>query len=156
MWMSIAALLGLVQPAVDLQQTGLLARDRQIPVLLYVSRSDCTFCRRFEAEVLSPLVRSGTIAGKIIIRELVWDLPQPVTDFAGREVSGAALAQAYDAKLTPTLLFLDANGREITTRITGYPRSDYFSYYLEAAVAEAAAAVQQHPVSHPADEAVTR
>ncbi|MDH3643451.1 MAG: thioredoxin fold domain-containing protein, partial [Gammaproteobacteria bacterium] len=141
-WMSIAGLLGLVQPAMDLQQTGQLARDRQLPVLLYVSRSDCTFCRRFEAEVLNPLLRSGAIAGKIVIRELVWDLPQPVTDFAGREVSRASLAQAYQAKLTPTLLFLDADGQEITARITGYPRSDYFSYYLEAAVAEAAAAIR--------------
>ena len=137
MWLLIASLLGLVQPATDLQSTARAAQQAQIPILLYVSRSDCTFCRRFEVQVFNPLIRSGAIAERIIVRELVWDLPDPVRDFSGRSVAPESIAEAYNAKLTPTLLFLDAEGVEIAPRITGYRESDYFSYYLEAAVTEA-------------------
>ena len=143
MWILIAALLGLVEPAADLQLAARQAGEARLPILLYVSRSDCTFCRRFEAEVLNPLVRSGAIEGKIIVRELIWDLPDPVRDFSGRLVTPRSLAETYQAKLTPTLLFLDSAGNEIAPRITGYRESDYFSYYLEAAVQQAWTALSQ-------------
>jgi len=153
MWCLIACLLGLVEPAADLLQDGRDARRAQLPILVYVSRSDCTFCRRFEAEVLDPLIRSGVVAERIIIRELVWDLPEPVIDFRGRSVTPETLADAYHAKLTPTLLFLDPDGNEIVARITGYDGSDYYSYYLETAISSAAAAVmhrddRQHNDKH--------
>ncbi len=105
-----------------------------MPILLYVSRSDCRFCRSFEDDVLFPLVRSGEIDAKIILRELEWDRDAPVSDFAGEQVSAEALARRYDAKLTPTLLFLDHHGTELIPRLTGYRESDYASYYLEQAV----------------------
>lgn len=143
MWLLMAGLLGLVAPVTDLQATGQQAREAGLPILLYVSRSDCTFCRRFEAHVLNPLLRSGAVADTIIVRELVWDLPGPVTDFAGEVVAPESIADGYGAKLTPTLLFLDAHGDEIASRITGYRESDYFSYYLEAAAARAHAAIKR-------------
>ena len=136
-WLFIGALLGFVEPAIDLQQTGADAAAGRLPIMLYVSRSDCTFCRRFEVEVLGPIVRSGEYADKIIIRELVWDLAQEVRDFDGRPVRPETLAARYDAKLTPTLLFLDTEGRELTNRITGYRQTEFFSYYLEAAIRKA-------------------
>ena len=141
MWILIVSLLGLVQPATDLQQTAAEARQAGLPILLYVSRSDCTFCRRFEADVFNPLIRSGEIAQQILIRELVWDLPEPVKGFSGQSVTPESIAVGYQAKLTPTLLFLDADGHELVPRITGYRESDYFSYYLEVAIANAAAAL---------------
>jgi thioredoxin-related protein len=143
MWLLLASLLGLVQPAIDLQLTAREARQARLPILLYVSRSDCTFCRKFEAQVFNPLIRSGAIAEQIIIRELVWDLPGLLRDFSGRSVAPAAIAEAYDAKLTPTLLFLDAHGNEVVKRITGYRESDYFSYYLEAAITNAGATMRR-------------
>jgi thioredoxin-related protein len=142
-WCLIACVLSLVEPATDLQLAAREARQEGLAILLYVSRSDCTFCRRFEAQVLHPLLRSGAIDDRILIRELVWDLPGPVIDFKGRAVTPTAVATAYDAKLTPTLLFLDSQGREIVSRITGYVESDYYSYYLEAAIDKAATTLQQ-------------
>ena len=138
-WLLLASLLGLVQPATDLQRTADEAEARTLPILLYVSRSDCSFCRRFETEVLNPLIRSGEYADRVIVRELVWDSPTPVRGFDGKSVMPEELADAYDAKLTPTLLFLDHDGTEIVRRITGYRRTEFFSYYVEASIREAAA-----------------
>lgn len=132
--LTLAAITSLVTPAEHLQQTAELAGGLRVPILLYVSRSDCSFCRRFEDEVLFPLLRSGEIDQKILLRELEWDRDAPVADFSGRQVSAEELAQRYDATLTPTLLFLDPQGNELIPRMTGYLASDYASYYLEQAV----------------------
>lgn len=143
-WLLLAAgLLGLVQPAADLQQTGREAEAQTLPILLYVSRSDCSFCRRFETEVLNPLIRSGEYADRVIVRELVWDSSSPVRGFDGKPVMPEELADAYNAKLTPTLLFLDHNGTEIVPRITGYRQTGFFSYYVEASIRDAAARLKR-------------
>ena len=142
-WLLLASLLGLVQPATDLQRTADEAEARALPILLYVSRSDCSFCRRLETEVLNPLIRSGEYADRVIVRELVWDSPRPVRGFDGQSVMPEELADAYDAKLTPTLLFLDHNGTEIVRRITGYRQTGYFSYYVEASIRDAAALLRK-------------
>lgn len=136
-WLMVAALLGLVAPVADLEATSAKAAAARVPIVLYVSRSDCSFCRRFEQEVLNPLIRSGELADRAVIRELTWDALTPVVDFDGTLVQPEALAQSYDARVTPTLLFLDPAGREVVPRITGYPRSEFFSYYLEEAIREA-------------------
>jgi thioredoxin-related protein len=132
--LTLAAVTSLLSPADDLQHTAARAERLGLPILLYVSRSDCSFCRRFENDVLFPLIRSGEIDGKILIRELEWDRSAPIADFTGTRISAATLAENYDAKLTPTLLFLDHEGKELISRMTGYHESDYASYYLEAAV----------------------
>jgi thioredoxin-related protein len=142
-WLLLASLLGLVQPATDLQRTAGEAEARTLPILLYVSRSDCSFCRRFETEVLNPLIRSGEYTDRVIVRELVWDSPRPVQGFDGERVMPEALAAAYAAKLTPTLLFLDHRGTEVVPRITGYRRTEFFSYYVEASIREAAALLRK-------------
>ena len=138
-WLLLVGLLGLIQPAADLQQTAEEAGARTLPILLYVSRSDCSFCRRFETEVLNPLIRSGEYADQVLVRELVWDSPKPIRGFDGKPVLPEKLADDYHAKLTPTLLFVDHNGTEIVPRITGYRQTEFFSYYVEASIREAAA-----------------
>ena len=107
------------------------------PTLLYISRSDCTFCHRFEEDVLKPLIKSGTYKNKIIIRKIVIDDPEPVANFKGNIVAPINLAQSYSVDVTPTLLFVDAEGNELVTRIVGYQKSDYYSHFLEQAITKA-------------------
>ena len=144
--MLVATLLGLVQPATDLQQAAADAEAAGLPIVLYVSRSDCSFCRRFEEEVLNPLIRSGEFDQSAIFRELMWDAPRAIRNLSGAAILPEDLAAAYAAKVTPTVLFLDAAGREIVPRITGYPRSAFFSYYLEAAIREAGRLMRRNEV----------
>ena len=132
-------LLGIVEPATDLNSVGAYATHNQLPILLYISRSDCTFCRRFEKDVLAPLVRSSVFDEKAVILELMWDRSENVIDFAGKTTTAEALAERYQAKLTPTLLFLDGAGWALQPRIVGYADSDYASYYLEKALTDARA-----------------
>jgi thioredoxin-related protein len=133
----VAALLGLIQPAEHLDQLGCEAARQELPILLYVSRSDCSFCMRLEKDILGPLLKSGTLDDKILLRELESDNPAPIVDFAGHQSTAAKVAEAYRATITPTLLFLDSAGQEVERRIVGYQPSDFYSYYLETAATRA-------------------
>jgi hypothetical protein len=134
----MVALLGFVQQAEDLHALGCRASELGVPVVLYVSRSDCTYCLRMEREVLGPLMQAQVLGDKALIRELVSDLQVPITDFNGQPATPGSIAARYSATLTPTVLFLNAGGAEVQQKIVGYNGSDFYSYYLERAVTAAA------------------
>ena len=73
----------------------------------------------------------------------VLDRRQPIRDFAGQ--AGAALAARWQARFTPTVLFLDAQGRELAGRLVGVAVPDFYGAYLDQALAEA-----RHQLSRPA------
>lgn len=137
----IAAVLGLVPAADNLHGLGCEAGRKEVPLLLYVSRSDCTFCMRLERDILSPLLKSGVVEDKVLIRELTSDRNDAMVGFDGQPTTPAAIARHFDATITPTLLFLNAAGDEVVQRIVGYQPSDYYSYYLEEAISLAGARV---------------
>lgn len=136
--MIVAAVLGFVQPVQDLQALSCQASEKGIPIVVYVSRSDCTYCMRMEREVLGPLMRAQVLNNKALIRELVSDQQGLARDFDGQQTTPANIAARYSATITPTLLFLSSAGVEVHPRIMGYNGSEYYSYYLERAVAAAA------------------
>ena len=138
----IVAVLGLVEPAPDLDDLGREARAQDLPIVLYVSRSDCTFCRRMETDVLAPLLKSGALDGNAVVRELVSDASEALRDFRGTPSTPLKIAESYDARLTPVFLFLDSDGAEIAPRLTGYNGSEYYSFYLERAVEKANATLR--------------
>ena len=140
----LLAYLGLALGLSTLPPSSALANENvsaQVPVLLYVSRTDCHFCYNFEEEILKPLIRSREYSDSLIIRNLVLDSPDPVKNFAGKLVPPKELALSYDIKVTPTLLFLDTKGRELIPRIVGYQRSEFYFYYFEEAIHNATTAL---------------
>ncbi len=130
---AVSAGLALLEPADNLEQLGVEARHAQTPVLIYVTRSDCTFCRRFESEVFNPLLRSGEL-DRVAVRELMLDRTEPVRDFDGELKSAAQVGARYEADVTPMLLFLDGEGGLLHSAMRGYRQSDFASFYIERAV----------------------
>ena len=132
----VVLLLGLV-PGFESWHEALDARgSADEPIVVYVSRTDCTFCRRFEEDVLGPVLRSGEYAG-VVVRELVLDAVAPGQDFGPLRVAGKDLEDSLGIVGTPTVLFLDSHGREIVMRRVGYAPNDYAAYLLERSLKEA-------------------
>ncbi|RLA45392.1 MAG: hypothetical protein DRR06_07430 [Gammaproteobacteria bacterium] len=117
---------------------------KQIPIMLYFSRTDCHYCRNFEEDILKPLINSGTYSAKIIIREVELDSSQPARTFGHKLKTPEELAQMLDVQVTPTLLFVDNNGAELVSRIVGYQKTGYYSYHLEEAINQAGEALRNH------------
>jgi hypothetical protein len=87
------------------------------------------------------MIGGGQLDGKAILREVSLDTGFTLHDFAGEAVAGSVFAARYDAEITPTLLFLDGKGRELTDRIVGISNIEYYGFYLDKAIALATSAI---------------
>ncbi len=123
-----------VPVAEDLQQDGEGARTDRLPILLAFSAIECSYCDDLEEEFLEPMLLSGDYADKVIIRKLVLDNGSRVRDFSGRSQEAADLAHAFRVFVTPTILFVDADGRELAERMIGINTLEMFGGYLDGCI----------------------
>jgi thioredoxin-related protein len=125
----------------DLKQLGRQASEQRTPILLMVSQYHCGYCEQMKNEVLYPMQLNGEYSNKVIMRELLIDPEEMVTNFLGQRVSADTFSDHYQVTATPTLLFLDHQGNEVAERILGINTIDYLFYYIEDAIETASAAV---------------
>ena len=123
-----------VPVADNLQQDGRQALARQLPILLAFSADDCSYCELLEEDFLQPMLLSGEYEDRIIIRKLILDNGSDVRDFNGRKTEATRLSDHYRVFVTPTILFVDGNGRELAERMVGINTPELFGGYLDACV----------------------
>jgi len=119
--------------ATDFSQLGKTAREENKIILLEVSASDCEYCELLEEEFLKPMLRSGDY-NKVLIRKIDMDGYQTMIDFSGKTTSPDEFSQRLNVKLTPTILFFDGHGNEISPRILGINSLDLYGGYLDNAI----------------------
>jgi len=128
-----------VPEARDLGVDSGRSRDIGIPILVVVTREQCGYCALLKREVIVPMILSGEYEDRVIIRELNIDDRGEVTDFGGRRVSPFAVADRYGALLTPTVLVLGPDGREVAPRVVGVNNVQMYLWYLDRAIEEGTA-----------------
>lgn len=121
----------------SLQKDAAEARESGKPILLYISTTDCSFCRRLQRDVLDTMVSSGSYDEKVLMRKLVWDSGLPVADFTGQTMLPADLIHKLNVDVTPTLLFLNDQGKEVAERLVGYQNADFYWFYLDKNIEQA-------------------
>ncbi|MDQ5769076.1 thioredoxin family protein [Thiothrix subterranea] len=126
-----------IPEANDFQALQQEMQRKGIPLLLAVRADYCGFCRQLETEHLEPMLRSGQYDARILIRRFDLGSEQTVVDFNGERIDADEFAARHQASLTPTLLFLDAEGKEVAERLLGYNSPDFYGAYLEDAITTA-------------------
>lgn len=121
----------------DLAALGRTARRRRLPIVLLVSRSDCSYCALLKDEVLNPMVKSREYDDRAVLGELMLDSEEPLRGFQGGHELRDDVAARFDTDLTPTLLFLAPDGSELAPRILGVNTLELFGFYLDRAIASA-------------------
>ena len=121
----------------DLKADAAEAARRRSPILLLVSQEECPFCWQIKREILNPMVLSGDYDDRLLMREIFIDDGFLLRDFQGREVEGGEFALRYGVSLTPTLLFLDPEGRELTEKMVGIQTPEMYFLYVDAAIGAA-------------------
>jgi thioredoxin-related protein len=138
-----------VQRATDLSADGAMARDSGLVILLMVSQDHCGWCDLLKREQLLPMIKSGQYRERVLIRELLIDPGEQVQDFAGRPLAGARFASRHGVYVTPTLLFLGPDGRELSPRIVGINTPEFFGWYLDRAIEDAQQALAKASAPEP-------
>ena len=131
-----------VPEATDLKVLGDLARKQQLPIMLMVSQQDCPYCVLLKSDILNPMMISGDYVDRVIIAELTIDQGGSITDFDGKTVSPRDVAVRYNSTFSPTLLFLDANGRQVRKRMVGVNTIEMYGYYVDESIDAAVKAIR--------------
>jgi len=104
----------------NLQTLGSKANELQLPIMLMFGAEWCEYCELLTEFVFAPMMLGGLYEEKVVLmRHVGVDEDQPIPDWQGDEIKKAEWAYHLDADLTPTVLFLDGNGREVAPRIVG-------------------------------------
>ncbi|MCP3868299.1 MAG: thioredoxin fold domain-containing protein [Gammaproteobacteria bacterium] len=118
----------------NLSADGRVARERNVPILMLVSQVTCPYCDQIKQEILHPMLAAGDYQGELMMRELHIDSGAELKDFQGRAVERRQFAHGYNVYLTPTLLFLDSKGRELTKRMVGINTPEMYFYYVDESI----------------------
>lgn len=130
-----------VPHAQDLRADAHDARARGLPILLLFAAETCGYCIQVEEDYLQPLL-TGDGSERILIRKLHVRDTRTLTDFDGGAVEADELAARYRVDLVPTLVFVDAQGRELAERVVGLGTVDFYWGYLSRSIDTARAQVQ--------------
>ena len=121
----------------DLRDEARLARDNNLILVLEFSSEYCGLCRKLEDLFLVPMQRNAEYDTKILIRSVSLDSFETLVDFDGRSLSTTEFASRYEVSLTPTLLFLNAEGRELSEKLVGIWSEDFYGGFIDNRIDEA-------------------
>ena len=141
--MAVAGSLDHVEFSTNLQKDGLLAEQRNVPLLLMVSAEECPYCMVMESDYLVPLLRNREYDSLVLIRKIHLDGFDNIIDFSGKGVAPTDLSQEYGVWVTPTLLFLNSRGEEVQKRMIGLGVRDFVSAYIDESILTATDTMKQ-------------
>jgi len=123
-------------PATDLAADAADAARRDEPLVVLVSLPGCAYCEAVRNSYLGP----QAAAGEIVVRELDMTASTPLRDTDGSMTTARTWARAHQVRVAPTVLFLDARGRQAASPLRGM-QPDFYGAYLEQALVQARSAV---------------
>lgn len=103
-------------------------------ILLEMSASYCGYCKTLEEHIIKPMLRSGDYTQRVLIRKLDVDSYYPMNDLSGKKSTPSQLASSMGVFVTPTLLFLDGDGNEVSERIIGVNTLEFYGGYVDDAL----------------------
>ena len=89
------------------------------------------------------MLAAGKFEQRAILLEVSLDSIDPLVSFGSLQTTAKAFGDSYKASITPTLLFLDAEGREIGKRIIGISNLELYGHYLQKSIDAALLALSE-------------
>jgi len=126
-----------LETVIDLRVLQKQAGSSNLPVLLLLTAEECDYCEAIRSHYLEPMIRSGKYDSSLLFRQLYIDEFHYLRNHRGELVGGDQIALKYDVEVTPTILFIDASGKELADRIVGLSGADYFDRTLDTHISQA-------------------
>lgn len=123
--------------ASNFSEGAALMRRSDKVLLLEFHAEHCAYCRQLENDFLKPMQLNKDDQSKVIIRKLDVGSYRQIIDFDGKNIAAEDFVARYKVQMTPTMVFLDANGNELAGRILGINTPSLFGGYIDDAVDQA-------------------
>ena len=124
-------------PIEDLRDEARRAKADNLVLVIEFSSEYCGYCRQLEELFLLPMQRNAEYREKVLIRYVSLDAFETLVDFDGQSMSTGEFAMRYDVSLTPTLIFLDSDGNEISDKLVGIWSEDFYGGFIDERIDEA-------------------
>lgn len=118
----------------DLQKDAENARAVQGVVLVVFVGAHCSYCETALKEFLIPMSGNTDYLAKVVMRQVESTGFRDLKDFQGRKMSHRQFAGEQGARLTPTVMVFDGDGRQLTKPVVGITTLDYYGVYLDQAI----------------------
>ena len=128
----------MTRPATPLPDA--LGRQAGTVTVVLFSQEGCAFCTVAREHYLRPL--AATRPAGLVIAEVelgrtgTRTRTRTLLDWQGQRRTHAEFARAHGVRFAPTVMFFDAQGRELATPIVGLSH-DFFGAYLDTRIASA-------------------
>jgi len=116
------------------------AASRGEPLVVMTTLEGCPYCDIVRNSHLNPMLKAGEV---VAVQVDVRDRRTPMQGFAGEMSTPYDQVKAWKARVAPTLLFLDDQGREVAERLEGISSADFYGAYLDDRLAQARAVIRQ-------------
>ena len=113
-----------------------LASRNELPILLIFSAQHCSYCELLEEEILKPMILSGDYQDQVLIYKVMLDEGTSIINFQGKSTTTDELALQYGVYVTPTILFLDNRGKELSERLLGINTVEMFGGLVDKGIDE--------------------
>jgi thioredoxin-related protein len=120
----------------DFSRAGERARKEGRLLVVLVSQHHCPYCEKIKAEIIRPMLKARDFGDSILLGEILIDQGERLVDFQGRQVPAADFAHRYGVFVTPTLLFLGPDGRELAKQMVGINTVEMYFYYVSESIRE--------------------
>lgn len=120
----------------DMATLGGIALRNDLPILLVFSAEHCAYCELLEDEILKPMILSGDYRDRILIYKVMLDDGHRIVNFQGKQTTTDELALQYGVFVTPTMLFLDNRGKELSERLLGINTIEMFGGLVDQGIRE--------------------
>ena len=104
----------------DWEQVAARARAQGIPIVMVVTGNGCGHCERMKSEFLYDPTIQSFLGERALVRVYPESTGGKITDFDGERIRARMFIDRYEIFATPTLLFLDPDGKPIADPVVGY------------------------------------
>lgn len=118
----------------DLQKDAKAARDKNGVVLVIFSGAFCSYCETVLNEFLIPMSHNADYQSKLVMRKVEASSFLDMKDFQGNKVSHRKFAGESGARMVPTVMVFDSQGRQLAKPLVGLTTVDYYGFYLDQAI----------------------
>jgi thioredoxin-related protein len=112
----------------SLRAAAQMAHARREPMIVLVTLKGCAFCDVVRTHYLGPMFKKGEV---FAVQVNMLDRKTTLQDLQGNSTTPYDQARAWKARVAPTLLFLDIDGKELAERLEGMTAADFYGAYLD-------------------------
>ena len=102
------------------------------PIVVFFTLPNCSYCRIVRYDYLLPMLKQRTGKDAPVIREISVTGQELVTNFDGRRLTEAVLAERFKVQMTPTIMFINNEGEILTESILGGDHANYVALFDRA------------------------